>query len=569
MAGKRRDEIVGAIACLLAGLAALGTGATEVTPERLRDTAAKPHNWLTYYGNQRGWRYSGLDQINTANVAELSVAWTFVPGPEEDFQATPIVVDGVMYLVSPQHTVFALDARNGRILWRYDHAFPDEMPVSAWGPMRHRGVGVARDLVILPTNDGQVVALDAATGEKRWAVQVADYRVGQGFNFPPLIVGDKAIVGSYTMEFATRGFLAALDVGTGEELWRFWTVPGPGEAGNETWAGDSWKGGCGPVILPPTYDAELDLIYSGTGNPCPMWNGDARKGDNLYTDSMLALNPHDGELVWYEQLIPHDVWDLDTFGEVVLIDTEVRGRQAKLAVQAGKSGFFYAMDRVEGEFLYAKPFVERITWTLGLDERGKPIPGAVPGETSATLCPGALSGGKSWNQTAYSPALDYLFIPAGEVCDEVKKVEVPPDQPPDALLPGGEVQGASSAGGSLTAFDMKTGEPVWRFESPFPMRSSVLATAGDLLFTGDLESRVLALDARSGELVWQFAAGSMPQNSITYAVDGRQYVAVGVGWGHVLANFMPGYAPALKSVPRGSLLLVFALPPRARQADAG
>jgi len=535
-------------------------GATDVTPARLLNAEKEPQNWLTYYGNYKGWRYSKLAQINTTNVQKLTVQWAFVPGAEEDFQVTPIVADGVMYITSPMHTVYALDATNGRILWRHNHKFPEKMPAAVWGPSKHRGVSLAGDRVILTTNDGQILSLDAKTGEQQWGIQAADYQAGLGFNQPPLIVGDKAIVGTFTAEFATRGFVAAYDVHSGKEVWRFNTVPGPGEPGNETWAGDSWKYGCGPVILPPTYDAELNLIYVGTGNPCPMWNGDVRKGDNLYTNSMLALNPDTGRLVWYKQLIPHDVWDLDTFGEVVLVDTRIDGHPVRAALQAGKSGYFYAMDRAEGRFLYAKPFVSRITWAKGLDSEGKPIPGVGPGSSAETICPAALSGGKSWNQTAYSPKLDYLFIPAGDVCVDVKQAEVNPTPKASDLHIGGQPEKASSSGGTLTAFDVKTGEPKWQYKSLYPMRSSVLATAGGVLFTGDLESNVLAFDARDGRLLWKFPAGSMPQNSITYSVGGKQYVAVGVGWGQVLANFLPSYVPKLAQVPRGSLLLVFGLP---------
>jgi alcohol dehydrogenase (cytochrome c) len=423
------------------------------------------------------------------------------------------------------------------------------------GPSKHRGVSLAGDRVILATNDGQILSLDAKTGKQQWTTQAADYQAGLGFNQPPLIVGDKAIVGTFTAEFATRGFVAAYDVHR-REVWRFSTVPGPGERGNL--GRRLLEVQLRAVILPPTYDrAEPDLCRD---RPCPMWNGDVRKGDNLYTDSMLALNPDTGRLVWYKQLIPHDVWDLDTFGEVVLVDTRIDGRPVRAALQAGKSGYFYAMDRAEGRFLYAKPFVSRITWAKGLDSEGKPIPGAIPGSSAETLCPGALSGGKSWNQTAYSPKLDYLFIPAGDVCDDVKQAAVNPTPKASDLHFGGQPEKWSSGGGTLTAFDVKTGEPKWQYKSRYPMRSSVLATAGGLLFTGDLESNVLAFDARDGRPLWSFPAGSMPQNSVTYSVEGKQYVAVGVGWGQVLANFLPSYVPELAQVPRGSLLLVFGLP---------
>ncbi|MBI1397850.1 MAG: PQQ-dependent dehydrogenase, methanol/ethanol family [Betaproteobacteria bacterium] len=553
-------SIVDILAAGALALCAFSTHASDVSPQRLLHTDSEPQNWLTYYGNYKGWRYSELSQVNTDNVKDLTVKWTFLPGAEEDFQTTPIVVDGVMYIATPKNTVYALDATNGKILWRHDHKLPDNMPVQLWGPSKSRGVSVSGNQVFLATGDGQIIALDAKTGSENWHTVAADYKAGNGFIQPPLIVGDLAIVGTFTAEIATRGFVAAYNVHTGKQAWRFDTIPGPGQPGHETWAGDSWKHGCGPVILPPTYDADMDLIYFGVGNPCPMWNGDVRKGDNLYTNSIVALHPETGRLEWYHQLIPHGVWDLDTFGEVVLVNTRINGRPVRAALQAGKSGYFYAIDRTEGQFLYAKPFVSRITWAKGLDDEGRPIPGVVPGDTTQTLCPGAVSGGKSWNQTAYSPKLDYYFIPAGEVCDNVKQAEVSPTAKPGDLILGGKFESAKGSGGSLTAFDVKTGQPVWKYNSPFPMRSSVLATAGGLLFTGDLESDVLAFDAANGKVLWKFPAGSMPQSSITYSVNGKQYVAVGVGWGQVLANFLPAYMPELAKVPRGSVLLVFALP---------
>jgi len=534
--------------------------AGNITPARLLNTDKEPQNWITYYGNYRGWRYSKLNQINTTTVQNLGVSWAFVPGAEESFQVTPVVEDGVMYIASPKHTVFALDATNGKILWRHDHKFPEKMPAAVWGPNRSRGVALAESSVFLATNDGKVISLNAKTGEENWSIQSADYQSGLGFNQPPLIIGDKAIVGTFTAEMANRGFVAAYDIHTGKEVWKFNTVPGPGEPGHETWAGDSWKFGCGPVILPPTYDPDLDLIYAGVGNPCPMWNGDDRPGDNLYTNSIIALKPNTGQLVWYRQLIPHGVWDLDTFGEVILVDTRINGRPARVALQAGKNGYFYALDRSEGRFLYAHPFVSRITWTKGLDSEGKPTPGVMPGDKTQTLCPGALSGAKSWNQSAYSPELDYLFIPAGDVCDNVKRTAADPNIKPGDLQLGGQPDKWSSGAGTLTAFDVGTGTAKWQYKSPYPMRSSVLATAGGLVFTGDLEGEVLALDARSGQVLWKFPVGSMPQNSITYSVHGKQYVAVGVGWGQVLANFTPAYVPELAKVPRGSMLMVFALP---------
>lgn len=547
----------------LGALVALSPSAFSepVTAQRLLNADKEPGNWLSFYGNYQGWRYSPLKQVDTSNVGRLSVKWTFLPGPEEAFQAVPIVVDGNMYLISPQHSVFALDATNGKLLWRYTHKFPEKMPAKFWGGGKHRGVAVTGEKILMTTNDGKVLALDRQNGKVLWENQAADVLQGQGFMVPPTIVGNKAIAGVATSEFATRGFIAAYDTDSGKEVWRFNTTAAPGEPGGETWTGDSWKYGCGPVWMPPTYDATLNLIFVGTGNPCPMWDGDVRKGDNLYTNSILALDPDTGKLRWHYQVTPHDVWDLDAQAEVMLVDAVVDGRTRKLALQAGKNGFFYGFDRVEGRYLYGKPAVSRITWTKGLGADGRPAPGVVPGNATEDLCPGALSGAKGPENMSYSPQLNLVFIPLGDVCDQVKKLEANPEPKPGDLHFGGEFKGKNTAnGGYVRAFDVTTGQLKWTHQSPYPVRTSTLATAGGLVFAGDLEGNAIALRADDGRPLWKFPTSSVPMTSMSYAVNGEQYIAYSVGVGQVLANVLPVYIPEAANIPRGAMLVVFALP---------
>ena len=538
-----------------------GAFSQGVTYERLLNADKEPHNWLTYYGSYKGWRYSSLNQINTTNVKRLVVKWAFPTGPDKGMQATPIVVDGIMYLANAQNSVFALDAANGRLLWRFNYELPEEkkMPMSAiWG-RQSRGVSVANGKVLMGTLDSYLVAVDAKTGKLLWKTPAADAEEGRGFTSPPVIVKDKAIVGLATLEFPGRGFIDAYDIETGKLSWRFYTIPGPGERGNETWGpGDAWKYGCAAAWLPATYDPELNTVYMGTGQPCPDHDGDVRPGDNLYSDSIIALDPDTGSMKWYFQTIPHDVWDLDTTNELVLVDTEIQRKPVKALFQANKNGYFYALDRTDGRLLYATPFVSRINWTKGLDPRGRPVPGVAPTPEGAVVCP-TVAGGKSWNHMAYSPQRGYVYIPATDMCVEVKVVRVKPRT--GVLYVGGEWGNFSEHDpqGALVAIDVKTGEKKWEYRAKYPMPSSVLATAGGLVFTGDLEGNALAFDDANGVVLWKFNTGSGHRGSpIAYAVNGKQYIAVPSGlappWGP--AGWI---APKLGDMPQTSTLFVFGL----------
>ena len=536
-----------------------GALSQDVTYERLLNADKEPHNWLTYYGNYGGWRYSPLKQINTSNVKKLVVKWAFQTGADQNFQVTPIVADGVMYITNYQNQVFALDAATGKMLWRFSYKLPDpgKMPLLFFGSTSHRGVALAKGKVLLATLDAHLLALDAKTGRSLWDVRVGDWEEGPGFTSPPLIVKDKAIIGMPPGEFPIRGHIDAYDVETGKLVWRFSPIPKPGEPGGETWDGDSWQFGCGAPVLPGTYDPELNLVYFGTSNPCPAFDGEDRPGDNLHSNSIIALDPDSGSVKWSFQASPHDVWEFDAW-ETILVDTEIQGKPAKALLQANKNGYLYALDRTDGRLLYAKPFVARINWTRGLDAQGRPNLGVVPTPEGAFICPSNW-GAKNWGHVAYSPQTELIYIPAMDMCMEAKVVRQKPRR--GGLYFGGEGRYLrEGAHGLVEALDVRTGEISWQYRTKYPMFGSVLATGGGLIFAGDPEGNFRAFDAANGKPLWSFNTGSGHRGSaISYAVGGKQYVAVPSGWGGVAMLFLPQTFPELEDATSGSTLFVFGL----------
>jgi alcohol dehydrogenase (cytochrome c) len=379
----------------------------------------------------------------------------------------------------------------------------------------------------------------------------------------PLVVNDKVIVGVTGGDSAHRGYLNAFDAKTGRHVWRFWTIPGPGEPGHETWKGDSWKIGGGSTWLTGSYDQELNSLYWGVGNPAADFYGDSRKGENLYTESIIALNPDTGKLKWYYQQIPYDVWDWDSGYEIVLVDLEFRGEQRKVIVNPSKSGYTWVLDRVTGEFLTAWPLADNINWIQGIDEAGKLIGRNEPPIGEPTLICPSIGGGRSWNHGAYDPNTGWFYSTGIEWCQTVTvKEEIGTLGQP---FFGGEFALAQTPKGEphghLAAYDPISGERKWIYRAKEPLLASQLATAGKLVFTGDSMGRFFALDAETGKEVWHFRTGSGHRGSpITYAVDGKQYVAVPVGWGSAVAGLATQLWPWLTDVPPGATLLVFALP---------
>ena len=528
----------------------------SVTAERLARSAAEPHNWLTYYGDYGGQRFSALDQITARNVGSLKPAWVFQAGviglvanpATYSFEAAPIVVDGVMFVSGWDGYVWALDAANGKQLWQYKHSVPLDVPLCCGNV--NRGVAVAAGKVFVATANGQLVALDAASGQPVWQKVFVDVRAGESATLAPLVVKNLVIVGSSGAEYGVRGHIDAFDIESGERRWRRYNVPKPGEPGSETWRGEAWATGGGTAWITGTYDPALDTLYWGTGNPGPDFDGSVRPGNNLYTSSVVALDPDDGALKWHYQWTPHDVWDYDGVNENILFDLDDR----KLLAHFDKNGYLFILDRTNGTLVRASKF-GRATWADIDEQTGKVDVKLTPTPEGTLICPGP-AGLKEWPHAAFSPRTRLLYTPVVEACGvfKVRPTEFKEGMP----YWGGE---ASVVGqeqwGHVKAIDPATGREVWSWRNEHPIVSSVLATGGDLVFVGTPRGTFLALDARTGAVLWEFQTGSgIHSNPVSYSVNGKQYIAVPTGWG----GWVEGYAPEMYGAPRGTALFVFALP---------
>jgi alcohol dehydrogenase (cytochrome c) len=564
--------------------------AAEVTPERLlKAPEAEPQNWLHHHLSYRGDRFSKLDQINTGNVKNLKVAWTMALGgidkggiwPHGGLEGTPVVEDGILYVTDGWGTVYKIDAREGfgKLVWKMDPKTDKEWAgaIACCG-INNRGVALWKDKVISHTLDGRLIATDKETGEVAWETKVADPAIAETITGAPLIVKDMAITGVAGAEFGIRGWLAATDLNTGKEVWRRHTVPGPGEPGHETWKDkhDAWKTGGGSTWVTGTYDPELNLIYWGIGNPGPDWDSQYRPGDNLYTNSGLALEADTGKIKWAFQYTPNDPYDYDGVSEHVLIDEPVGGTPRKLAVQANRNGFVYALDRATGEFLWATQYVDRVTWTPGVDQKtGRPLnydpagqvqryaPGTAPlRETpEGTTCPGNM-GGKNWPPTAYNPQLKLLYIPVIESCNRLLNEQMIPGKSykPREWFTGGGLRNPERIYGSVTAVDVSTGKVAGKFTTHYPLLGGMLATAGGLVLTGHPSGEVYALDAKTLELLWSFNTGSgVNAPPITFAAGGKQYVAILVGLGGAWPKWFVDSTKGLEKIAPSSMLYVFSL----------
>jgi alcohol dehydrogenase (cytochrome c) len=513
---------------LIIGVLTIGSIFAQVPYERIRKAASEPQSWLTYSGAYQSQRYSTLDQINRSNVANLHVAWIYQVRAHHKLEASPLIFDGVMYISEPPSDVTALDLRTGRPIWSYRRSIPAGVAVCCG--MVNRGVAVLDDQLFVGTVDAHLVALDLKTGRVRWDVEVADYKIAYSITAAPLAVKDKVIIGIAGAEYGIRGFLDAYDAKTGKRVWRFWTVPEPGEPGNETWSGDSWKTGGAPTWVTGAYDPEMNLLFWGTGNPGPDFAGDQRKGDNLYSDCLLAIEADTGKLKWHFQFVPHDVNDIDANQIPVLVDAVFRGRQRKLVLFANRNGFYYVLDRQTGEFLLARQFATQ-TWAKGIDNRGRPIPNpaAAPSPEGATVFPDD-DGAANWYSPSYNPQTGLFYQNAREHGAIYYLTEAP-------YLPGKRFMGATrrpipgeEGWGALRALDAMTGEKKWELRLQSPPWSGILSTAGGLVFSGDMEGNFFALDAKSGTLLWRMqTGGTIYANPVTYQSEGKQYIAIAAG----------------------------------------
>jgi alcohol dehydrogenase (cytochrome c) len=487
--------------------------------------------WPTYHGNLSGNRFSGLDQVNAGTIHTLALKWLFtIQRAPRALQVTPLVVGEVMYITSVNEA-FALDAHSGRTRWHYSRPRTEGLAGDAATGI-NRGIALLGDRVFMVTDNAHLIALDRDTGQLLWDVEMADSRQNYGATGAPLVVNDLVIAGVSGGDEGIRGFLDAYRAATGERAWRFWTVPARGEPGSETWSGRAIEHGCAATWLTGTYDPEAKLLYWPTGNPCPDYNGDERQGDNLYSTSVLALEPDTGHLRWHYQFTPHDLHDWDANQTPMLVDARFHGEPRKLLLQGNRNGFFYALDRLTGKLLLAKPFVTNLTWSSGIGEDGRPVllNGNEPTREGQRVCP-AVAGATNWPSTAFSPNTGLFYLFAEESCATYTKNDHWWEA--GKSFYGGVAQrvpGARATGRILKALDLETGNTAW--EIPVGgaiLGSGLLATAGGLVFFG-AEDGFVAVDARNGNRLWQFNTNqTWRAGPMTYTVDGEQYIAIAGG----------------------------------------
>lgn len=502
---------------------------SPVTWERLVNASDEPENWLMYSGTLDSQRFSKLDQVHNRNVGRLDLKWAYQIPQIDRAETVPLVVDGAMFITESPSNVVAVDATTGRPFWRYNHELPDDLRICCG--RNNRGVAILGETLYMSTLDAHLVGIDARTGTLLWDREVADHKSGYSKTAAPLIVKDKVVTGIAGGEFGIRGFIDAYDAETGDLDWRTYTIPGPDSPDNRTWAGDSWRTGGSASWITGSYDADLDMVYWGTGNPGPDWNGDVRMGDNLYSDSALALNGKSGKLEWYFQFTPHDVNDWDAIQVPILADIELDGQMRKVMMWANRNGFYYTLDRETGEFLVGKPFAKQ-TWAEGLDENGRPIrlPNTSPTAEGVVVAP-TIGGATNWWSPAFSPRTGLFYVNAFD--GEQKYYTRDEEYVEGEQFTGGggeSVLPIDSYQSAIRAIDPRTGDRRWEFPIQPRSTAGILATAGDLVFGGGVDGYFFALDAVSGQELWHVQLGRRVHAApMTYAVDGQQYVTVAAG----------------------------------------
>jgi alcohol dehydrogenase (cytochrome c) len=496
------------------------------------DLLAQPTsaNWTSYNGDYTGRRYSSLHEITPANVAQLRAAWIFHPSNSERLEVTPVVVNGVMYVTSANHA-FALDARTGRVIWHHERPASSGLLDDA-AAHHNRGVGVWKTFVYMETDDAHLLCLDARSGRLLWDVMYADKTKHYGATSAPLVVKDEVIVGTSGGDSGVRGFVAAYDAVTGKLKWRFWTIPAPGEFGSSSWPGDSYLHAGGTTWMPGTYDPKLNTVYWTTSNASPDFLGDSRPGDDLYTACVVALNADTGELKWYFQFTPHDLYDYDANETPVLVDLETNGAARHLLVQANRNGFLYVLDRTNGKFLNATAFVKKLTWAKGIDASGRPVlSGLIPTESGTEICP-SIDGATNWFSPSYNPDTGFFYVMALESCN-VFFAHPQPFTPGETYYATGTKHAPDDHTQKvLLAYSVPEGKLMWRYPQVGRGNSwgGTLTSAGNLVFFGNDTGALEAVEARTGRSLWQFNTGqSFRASPMSYAVDGAQYIAVAAG----------------------------------------
>jgi alcohol dehydrogenase (cytochrome c) len=476
-----------------------------VTNQELLDgLKADGSSWLTFGGNYSNHRFSPLTQITPENVAKLQPLWTFQTGTLGAFETTTLLRDNVLYATGPQNVAWAIDARSGRQIWRYRRELPENL--TACCGLVNRGFAALGDRLFMTTLDAHLLALDMKTGSVVWDATLEDYKTGYAATLAPIVVKDKVIVGVAGGEYGIRGFIDAYDAQSGKRAWRFYTIPGPGEPGNSSWGGESWKIGGTGVWVTGAYDPEQNAIFFGTGNPGPDYHSESREGDNLYSCSLLVLDADTGTLKWHYQFTPHDVHDYDSTEVPILADLTINGQPRKTVMFANRNGFYYTLDRITGKVIVAKPFVQT-TWAKSIDAQGRPMleAGHTPDEKGEVTCPD-LTGGTNFWPPSFDPRTRLFFVNAREACATFYGYK--PEYVAGQRYTGGAQQLVNSRDqkpfGALRAIDPATAERKWEFLMPTPSRAGILTTASNLLFSGDGDGNLLALDSRSGKLLWHY-----------------------------------------------------------------
>ncbi len=571
MRTKRTTWLGGAALAL--GLLAITPG-TGIADEALDQAVRNENNWAMYGRTYDNTRFSPLKQINEQNVGQLKLVYAFQLGALRSNEATPLVIGDTMYIPSSSgpKSVYALDAKTGVIKWQYQPDLPEDFEPYVCCDLDSRGVSYADGKILFGTLDGHLIALNAADGRELWKEQVIDYKQGAVITSPPLIVKNLAIIGFAGGEYGARGSIQAYDLGTGKQVWKTYTIPGPGEPGNETWKGDSWQHGGGAAWLVGSYDPKSNTAFFGTSNPSP-WNAAVRSTGtsdygqlrNLYSSSTLALDPDSGKIKWYLQSTPEDAWDYDGVNELVLADIDIDGQQTPVMMKADRDGFFFVANRESGKLISAQPFVP-VNWAKSYDVANvRPIPDPAKRprvDYKATdICPSWM-GGKNWQPISFNPQTGLAYIAANNMCQDMQATDV--DYRRGMFYLGNDFTVHPGHGGylgQLLALDPATQKPAWTMNLPLPWNGGTMTTAGNLVFFGDITGWFRALDAKTGKELWKINVGSgVGAGPMTFAVDGKQYVAVLVGRAKSPPAFMGEIGKKIMAAtPEGGTLFVFSL----------
>jgi alcohol dehydrogenase (cytochrome c) len=501
----------------------------DVTPQAMLAKAGE--NWLSYHGDYTGQRFTRLNQITPSNVGNLKTQWVFHVRDVSDMEVTPVVSGGVMF-VTAANDAYALDARTGRTIWHYSRPITEGLIDDA-SSHHNRGVALWHSRLFMETDNAHLLCLDARSGHLLWDVAYAPQdNKNYGATSAPLVVKDKVIVGTSGGDDGVRGFVAAFNAETGKEAWRFWTIPAPGEPGNESWPGQMYLRGGATTWMPGTYDPELNLIFWGTSNPAPDFDGGPRPGDDLYTDCVLAIDPDTGKLKWHFQFTPHDLYDYDATESPVLVDADYKGQPRKLLVQANRNGFLYVLDRTNGAFLSAIQFADRVTWASGIDAKGRPIlTGKIPSAEGTEVCP-SFAGATNWYSPSYNPEQNRLYFLALQDCGTFFLKPEAFAEGRTYYATGVRHSRAVKSGKKLLAYDLATNKIVWEYQLVGERDSSAgtLSTASGLVFFGDNAQALEAIDTATSKPLWYFTMGqSIHASPMSYSILGKQYVAIAAG----------------------------------------